>query len=368
MADHEVEEVASALTEAPQEAVDHRDDVHNDVAAAIASLKGAPEEQAAPEAPETPDPASDGRARGPDGKFITKEAAPELAAAPEPKLPTAESPTKPSEQPSTAAIAAPVSWSAEAKHAWASIPPAVQQAVLKREQEASNGIRQYSEKTARYEQALAPIAQEAAKLGMSVDDATKRLMDGHTFLEQQPAQAILWLAQKNGIDLAELASNPPAAQQPARPDPAYAQVSQTVESLQQRLQQIEFGNNLSVAQQFAASPDNPYYADVEDQIPRFINELRAVDPSLSGAELLKQAYDRAVWLNPEVRAKIQAAETAKAETARIATLQAKATQASKAAISVKGSSAAAIPPKQAPTSGGDAYDDVRQAIHQLRAS
>jgi len=364
MADPEViEEVAGALTEGPQEAVDHRDDIHNDVRSAIESLKGASDAPpvAEPAKEETPQVE---RVRGPDGKFAPKEATPAVAAAPDPKLPPTEDVTKASEQPSTAAIAPPVSWAADAKALWASTPPAIQQAVLKREQEASNGIRQYSEKTARYEQALQPIAQEAAKLGLSVDDATKRLMDGHRFLEAQPEQAILWLAQKNGIDLANLASNPPAVQQQTRPDPAFAQVSQTVQTLEQRLQQIEFGNNLTVAQQFAAS--KPHYADVEDQLPDFIREVQKLDPSLTGLALLEKAYDRAVWLNPDVRAKVQAAERAEAEKTRVATVQAKAQQATRAAVSVKGSSANASPPRQAAQQGETVYDDVRASIHQLR--
>ncbi len=369
------EQVAEALSE-PQEAVAHRDDVHNDVAAAIASLKGDPdpaESSAVPKSAEevaaAPDAGQerktetvDGRPRAPDGKFLPKDSTAEAA---EPKSPTPESLTKPSEQPSTAAVAAPVSWSAEAKALWASAPPALQQAVLKREQEASNGIRQYSEKVAQFEQALAPVAQEAQRRGMSPDDAIKRLIDGNTFIETQPEQAILWLAQKNGIDLANLASNPPAPQQ-ARPDPVYAQVSQTVQTLEQRLQQIEFGNNLTVAQQFAAS--KPHYADVEEQLPAFIREVQRLEPGLTGLPLLEKAYERAIWLNPDVRSKIQATERETAEKARQAEVQAKAQQAAKAAVSVKGSSAAAIPPKRAASNDdGTVYDDVRAAIRQVSA-
>lgn len=374
------DEVAEALSE-PQESVAHRDDVHNDVAAAIASLKG--EEDAGSDTAsdrDSPsgdssvaqDVVSEARPRDSSGKFIAKsEAAPDQTqAAPEkvvaaPQSPTPESQAKPSEQPSQA-VAAPVSWSAEAKALWSNLPPAIQQAAIKREQEASNGIRQYSEKVAHYEQALAPIAQEAQRRGMSPDDAIKRLIDGNAFLETQPQQAILWLAQKNGIDLAELASNPPAAPQQARPDPAYAQQSQTIQSLEQRLAQIEFGNNLTVAQQFAAS--KPHYAAVEDQLPQFIKELRTIDPSLSGVDLLEKAYERAIWLNPDVRAKIQAGERETAEKARQAEVQAKAQQASRAAVSVKGSSAVAVPPKRgAETEDETAYDSVRSALRQLRA-
>lgn len=375
----ENEEVASAPTEAPQEPVAHRDDVNNDVAAAIASLKGDSEPSESGNLQERPEEvaaksdadqagqekAVDGRPRAPDGKFLPKDTAP-VAAAADPKLPTAESPTKPSEQPSTAQVAAPVSWSAEAKALWASAPPAIQQAVLKREQEASNGIRQYSEQVKLYERAIAPIAQEAQRRGLSTEDGIQRLMDGQRFLETQPAQAILWLSQQHGIDLADLASNPPASQQPARPDPVISQVNQTVQTLEQRLQQIEFGNNLAVAQQFAAS--KPHYADVEDQLPDFIREVQRIDPSLTGLALLEKAYDRAVWLNPDVRAKVQAAEHAEAEKARLAAVQAKATQATKAAVSVKGASSTAAPPRKPNGSdGGTVYDDVRATIHQLRA-
>lgn len=366
MADPEViEEVAGALTEGPAEVVDQRDEVHNDVRAAIESLKGGSDESsiAAPVKEETP---SVERARAPDGKFAPKEAAPEQAAAPETKLPTTESQTKPSEQPSQAAVAAPVSWSADAKTAWASLSPAVQNAVLKRENEASNGIRQYSEQVKLYERAIAPVAQEAQRRGLSTEDGIQRLLDGQRFLETQPAQAILWLSKQHGIDLAELASNPPAVQQQARPDPAFAQVNQTVQSLQERLQQLEFGNNLTVAQQFAAS--KPYYADVEEQLPDFIREVQRIDPSLTGLPLLEKAYERAIWLNPDVRAKVTAAERADAEKARLADVQAKAQQANKAAVSVKGSSAPAAPAKREPAStDGSVYDDVRASLHQLRA-
>ena len=365
--------------------VEHRDDVNNDVAAAIASLKGEDDEgsnrsgntdsDVNDDGTVAPDAVSDARPRDAGGKFVAKseaetntknEGAPEKVAAPEPKLPPAESVAKASEQPSTAALAPPVSWAADAKTAWASLSPAVQNAVLKREQEASNGIRQYSEQVKLYERAISPIAQEAQRRGLSTEEGIQRLLDGQRFFEAQPAQAILWLSKQHGIDLAELASNPPAIQQQARPDPAFAQVNQTVQSLQERLQQIEFGNNLTVAQQFAAS--KPYYVDVEEQLPDFIREVQRIDPSLQGLALLEKAYERAVWLNPDVRAKVQAAERAEAEKARLADVQAKAQQASKAAVSVKGSSAPAAPAKRAPAAEGDTvYDAVRASIHQLRA-
>lgn len=347
------------------EPVSARDEINNDVVAAIASLKG----EAEPEPKiETEQPEAAPRERGADGKFVAKEAVAEKPVA-EPKLPPPEDVTKASEQPSNAGSAPPVSWAADAKQTWASLPPAVQQAVLKREQEASNGFKQYSEKTAAYERALTPIAQEAQKRGLGTEEGIQRLMDGQRFLEEQPAQAILWLAQRNGIDLAELASNPP---QPGRADPMVSQVRSSVSTLEQRIAQIEQGaqqreyeGNLAASNKFAA--DNPYFADVEDMLPEIMMGIRAANPALSGIELLQKAYDQAIWTNPDIRAKVLAEQNAKVAQEEAAKLAQKANQASRAAISVKGSSAPASTPARRPESTGDIYDDVRAAVHQLRA-
>lgn len=363
------DEVVEKVIEAPDPTTD-RDEVNDAVREAISSLKGdAVETPAETEQPvETPEAPVADRARGPDGKFIPKEAAPEVAAAPDLKLPPPEA-AKPSvEQPSTAVAAAPVSWAAEAKAAWASLPPAIQQAVIKREAEASAGFAQYSEKTKRYEQALAPIAQESQRRGLSTEDGIQRLMDGQRFLETRPAEAIMWLAKTHGIDLTELASNPPAPQPRPQADPAFVHVNQTVSSLEQRLASIEFGQNLTLTQQFARDQNRPYYADVEEQLPEIINELKAVHPNLSPAELLEKSYERAVWLNPDVRAKIIAAQHTQTEQAKVAKVQEKSAQAARAAVSVKGSSASAAPPPRRESKDGTAYDDVRAAIQQLRAS
>lgn len=346
------------------EPVSQRDDVNNDVAAAIESLKGESEPLASEP---TEEQSADTRARGADGKFTSKEAAPEKAAATDPKSPPPGDTTKAStEQPSTAAGAPPVSWAADAKAGWASLPPAIQTAVLKREAEVSAGFRQKSEDVRRYEQTLTPIAQESQRRGISTEEGIQRLISGNQFLEQQPAQAILWLAQKNGIDLAELASNPPAAPQQVRTDPVFAQVTQTVQSLQNRLNEITIGQNTSMVEAFAAS--QPHYADVEESLPALIKEVQATQPHLTPGETLQAAYDRAIWLNPDVRAKIIAEQTATARQSAVTPLVDKSRQAQRAAVSVKGSSAASTPPARRPQGDGSVHDDVRDAIAQLKSA
>lgn len=369
MAEPEVEEVT--------EIVSQRDAVNDSVRDAIASLKGDAPELPLEQAPETPvtvaaeaPPAKADHPTDPkryaDGSFKPSktEAAP-AKAAPE-KLPATEQPIKASE-PASKPLAPPVSWAADAKATWATLPPAVQQAVLKREREASDGISQYSEKTKAYERALAPVAQEAQRFGLNVEDGIKRLLDGQRFLETQPAQAILWLAQRHGLDLAELAANPPAPQ-PARSEPSIPpQFVQQLSSVEERLNSFFMDQNMSALDQFAADPKNAHYADVEDQLPGIMRELVAANPAMKGVPLLQAAYDRAIWLNPDVRENLvaeRAAQTQQTATQKVADKSAKA---ARAAVSIRGSSADTRPPPKSQQNGaGHVTDDVRAAIEQLR--
>lgn len=355
------------------EPLGYADDVRNDVAEVYKSLKAkAAEDEKEPDdapADEHPEPVADERPRGADGKFVAKdkteiqEAAPEkVEAAPAVILPTDDK-TKPSvEQPSTAAVVAPVSWAADAKALWASLPPAIQQAVSKRETEMANGGRQWSEEKRRFETTLAPLAQETARLGMSVEQGLNALLSAHHRLNRDPAGAIAQLAQQYGVDLATLASNPPAEQ--SRFDPMVSQLTQHVSSLESQLQGFLQNQTMGVVDKFAA--ENPHYAAVEEQIASLIPLIQQREPGLSPSEVLTKAYDQAIWLNPDVRQKLIDEQAQTAQQQQQQALQAKAQKAAKAAVSVKGSSNGVAPAPKAPPSGGDVYDDVRNAIHQLR--
>lgn len=374
MAEKIVDDVEVIETPATAEHINPIDDARNDVAEAIKSLKA----KAAPEVAAEPAVVDDHPApiedkgdhpsdpkRYADGTFkpVKQEAAPEVAAAPDPKSPPVDNTAKPStEQPSTAVGAAPASWAAEAKASWASLPPAIQNAVIKRETEVSNGFRQKSEEVRRYEQVIAPVAQEAARLGMQPDQAINALMAAHHALQQDPSSAIARLAQQYGVDLATLAINPPAPQA-QRFDPMVSQLTQHVSQLESQLNGFLQNQTMSVVEQFASS--HPHYAAVEEQIAELIPLIQKSNQGLSPSDVLQQAYDRAIWLNPDVRAKLIQEQTSPVQQATA--IQAKAKQAAKAAVSVKGSSNGASAPKMPPpTSGGDVYDDVRAAIHSLR--
>ena len=359
-------EVVEAQTPAIEEPISQRDEVHNDVAAAIKQLKGEVDKPAETVIEDQPEPAakSDDRPRGPDGKFLPKEqtaapvtAAPEVITAP-------DEATKPIAAPSTATVEAPGPWAADAKALWASLPPAVQAAVAKRESEMNEGGRQWSEQKRRYEQMIAPVAQEAARLGMQPDQALNALMGAHHALQQNAPAAIAALAQQYGVDLTNLASNPPAPQ--PQHDPMVQQLTQTVSYLENQLNGFLQNQTLGIVNQF--SEGKPHYAEVEGDILKVLPLIKAENPELSPQQWLDKAYEQATWINPGVRAKLIAEQSQQAEQAKSEALKAKAQQAAKAAVSIKGSSnGAAMAPKMNQGAADESvYDTVRRSIHQLR--
>jgi hypothetical protein len=381
--DPEKIDVVAADAPANVEPLNQADEVRNDVAEAIKSLKTkatVPSDDIQADAVKDgilvdghPAPIEDkgdhpsDPKRYADGTFkpVKQEAAPEKAAAPETKLPPVDNTAKPStEQPSTAVGAAPVSWAAEAKASWASLSPVIQNAVLKREAEVSNGFRQKSEEVRRYEQVIAPVAQEAARLGMQPDQAINALMSAHHALQQNPSAAIARLAQQYGVDLATLASNPPAIQEQARPDPMVSQLTQHVSKLESQLSGFLQNQTLGVVEKFAS--EHPHYAAVEEDIARLIPIVQQTNPGLPAHEVLSKAYEQAIWVNPDVRAKLISEQAVQTQQSKTEAIKVKSSQAQKAAVSIKGSSNGAAAGKMPPPSGGDVYDDVRAAIQSLR--
>lgn len=357
------------------------DDVRNDVAAAIAQLKGDE-----PEVTEPIEPAEEIKAepaaevveakvdhptdknRYADGTFKTTktEAAPAKAAPVETKSPPTVTAKASTEQPSTAASVPPVSWAAEAKANWASLSPAIQTAVLKREAEVSSGFKQKTEEVRQYEALVSPFAKEAQRLGMPLPVALQQLHAAHMRMQHDPWGLIQDIARRANLDLPALAQNPPAPQ-PQRVEPAVPpQFVDKVSSLESRLNDFLTNQTVGVIDSFAKSPGHEHYEAVESDLLRIIPMIQQAEPGLPHQEVLQKAYDQAIWLNPDVREKMLAEQRAQADTQRTQAITTKAASAKKAAVSIKGSSNGAMPPPKQANGTGDIYDDVRAAINQLR--
>lgn len=335
-------------------------DMEDDIRAAMAEVSGnapepAPVEEAvvASEAviaeAETPqedgEKAADGRVRGPDGKFIAK--APEIVqdATDQPSEAVADPAVK-------LAIRAPASWSPAAKATFDKLPPEVQQAVAKREQEIDHGLRRKSEEVKRYEpleQLIAPRRALWAAQGMDEASAIKTLLAAQDLLERDPKQGLEFLARSYGVNLnTAQPQGQPYQAQPARDShPEIAALKQQLQVLQSQVQTAQTAPIVSQIDAFQNDPANLYFENVRDDMAVLLHNGKAAD--------LKEAYDMACWMRPDIRPFLQNAQ------APAAPVQDKAAQARRAAVSVTGSPGQTAIRK----SNGSIEDDIRAAFEEV---
>jgi hypothetical protein len=334
-------------------------DMEDDIRAAMAEVSGnapepAPAEEVvvAPEAiieAETPhddgEKAADGRVRGPDGKFIAKAA--------ETVQDTPDQPSEAVADPAVKlAIRAPASWSPAAKATFDKLPPEVQQAVAKREQEIDHGLRRKSEEVKRYEpleQVLAPRRAQWAAQGMDEVHAVKTLLAAQDLLEKNPMQGLEFLARSYGVNLnTAQPQGQPYQAQPARDShPEIAALKQQLQVLQSQVQTAQTAPIVSQIDAFQNDPANLYFENVRDDMAVLLHNGKASD--------LKEAYEMACWMRPDIRPFLQTAQ------APAAPVQDKAAQARRAAVSVTGSPGQTRIPK----SNGSIEDDIRAAFEEV---
>lgn len=338
-------------------------DMEDDIRAAMAEVSGtapepAPAEEVvvAPEAviaeAETPqddaEKASDGRERGPDGKFIAK--------APETVQDTPDQPSEAVADPAAKlAIRAPASWSPAAKASFERLPPEVQQAVAKREQEIDHGLRRKSEEVKRYEpleQLIAPRRALWAAQGMDEASAIKTLLAAQDLLERDPKQGLEFLARSYGVNLnTAQPQGQPYQAQPARDShPEIAALKQQLQVLQSQVQTAQTAPIVSQIDAFQNDPANLYFENVRDDMAVLLHNGKASD--------LKEAYEMACWMRPDIRPFLQTTQ------APAAPVQDKAAQARRAAVSVTGSPGQTRVPK----SNGSIEDDIRAAFEEVAGS
>lgn len=298
--------------------------------------------------------ASDGRARGPDGKFLPKSETPAVAADKAPatapakaaqEIPSTDAAKASAEAAQTATAAPPVGWTAAEKAEWSKLSPAIQNAVSRREAEMARGGQQWSEERRRYESVLSPVAEAARRNGMNTEQGLQALLNAQSFLERDPTAAIKWLAQSHGVNLATLAGQPsddvPSAQ--AQPDIealVRRAVQPIVAPIQQRWQQEEQRQQEMTTQMvvdFAASAGHEHFGSVEQDIMDLIPPLKERNPTWTPQQVLQEAYDRAVFANPATRQTILTARETAAEQKRREEAAQRAAKARGAAVSITGS-------------------------------
>lgn len=328
-------------------------DIADDIRAAMAVDAGDAPEPAEPvieavaeevSAPSEDVPSEDGRKRGPDGKFIAKDA--------ESAQDTTDQPSKevadPASQPVTRA---PSSWSPAAKAEFDKLPAPVQQAVAKREQEIDQGLRRKAEELKRYEpleQVLAPRRDLWAAQGMDETQAIKTLLAAQDLLEKNPVQGLEYLAKAYGVNLPGQAQPP----QPGQPAPAQAgqaneleQLRAQIVQLQQSVQYSQTAPLVSEVEAFFSDPANLYAENVRSDMARLLET--------GMASTLKDAYDKACRVRDDIWPLVQPAPSNGGMNGAERAMRAK-----QAAVSVTGT------PSSAPAlaSSGSIEDDIRLAM------
>jgi hypothetical protein len=311
------------------------DDIGADIAAAM--------EQEPQETPQ------EGPARDEGGKFAKR---PDEAAE-EPSETTETVEEEPVRKP-------PASWSPQAKADFLTLPPHIQDEVLKRERDVEKGFETKASEIKRWspvDAVIAPHRDRWTAHGVSEDQAIGRLLAADTYLRENPLAAIQELAQNYGVDLRMFAQGGLPQQQPAL-QPVMQRMQQLEAQLQARDEaaaQAQRSDVEKTIKAFSSSAEATYFADVEDDMTALIAAGRVQGDTMD--EKLKNAYEMATWARPDIRKLIQADQSKpKQETAEQRQRTANAKKASGSITGSTNGAAVLAPPDES------LQDTIRRAM------
>lgn len=278
--------------------------------------------------------------------------------------------TASSEDPTPAegtALQPPRTWRAEAAAEFSKLPPVVQQEILKREEDIFKGIEGYKADAAfgnQLKSVMSPYLPILKQYNIAPEAQIQSLMQAnHTLAFGTPeakVQLLRNIARDYQIDLSGLGE---ASFDEDFSDPAVKALQSELQSIKSQLQQSQQSQVEArkaeierTVNAFAADPANRYFEEVSEDIAKLLS---------TGAETdLKAAYDKAVWMNPAVRAKELARQQAEKQEAERKLQKEKAEAARKASaanVRTRAKSGSAT----APTGSMD--DTLAEALTAIKA-
>lgn len=227
-----------------------------------------------------------------------------------------------------ARIEVPKTWRKDAAEVFPTLPKVVQDEILKREDDIFKGIEQYKSDAnfgQRMKLSVEKYLPVLEKFNIPVEAQVAATMDAHYRLalgSQDEKLAVLQqIIQDYGIDTSRVVS------EVAMVPPEVAQLQTQIRMLESKLNAGEYQKDISLR------------ADVERQITEFskdpanehfelvANDMAAIIRGLPGTSL-KEAYQKAIWANPQTRelelakqrveAEAKAAAAAKERAAKVA--------------------------------------------------
>lgn len=211
----------------------------------------------------------------------------------------------------------PIAWRAAAKQHWGKLPAEVRQEVARREKDISQGLRDSADARRfqeQFTQEVQPYEPLMRASGVDPMTATKNLWQMAATLQtgnvQQKAGLVAQIIQQNGIDLQTLdgiLAGQVAPQGGQGQDPAIAQmiqrelapVRQFMGSIQEARQQREQQTAQTAEEEiqtFAADEQNVFFEDLREDMADMMDLANQRGRKMS----LKQAYDRALAMRPEL--------------------------------------------------------------------
>ena len=220
--------------------------------------------------------------------------------------------------------AMPQSWGKHIMEHWDGLPDTVKDEIARREQDIHKfvsekgqtlrGAQQYAQQldavVTRFNDTL-PRGQDGRPMPAPV--LMEHMLAANAALERNPREALAYLAQSYGIDLAEL--RPPS-------DPVETARQQEREAIHAQLQQVEQQRYAATqrvitdhVERFAAERA-AHWPQIENDVLYHISALRALNPQMDARDVLEQAYAKAVASRPDLNPNTKAEAKKRADEAR----------------------------------------------------
>jgi hypothetical protein len=212
---------------------------------------------------------------------------------------TLEAGAKPPEEAQRVAMGPPPGWSPTSKAAFATLPDSIKADIAKREDEINRGFAKLQDY-----KGLEQYSEMARAAGTNLAEAFERYKAAEDALESNFYTGMTALCEMYGVHPMQFAQAIAAQyqgqgqqpQQQAQAEPLIARqlraIQEEVLTLKNERQQAEQEAINGQLQGFAA--DKPYFENVRRDMGLLIREGRA--------QTLDEAYDKACWADPEIRA------------------------------------------------------------------
>lgn len=257
---------------------------------------------------------SGGRKRGPDGKFLKKTDEPQpVTATPEPATATPEPTPESTPAEARPTIRAPESWKPVAREYWAKLPLDVQQEVSRREREITTTLQQTAEErklASNFRESVRPFEAMIRAENRDPVTAASELFATAAMLRMgtpvQKAQLVANMVKNFGIPIEMLDSALVGEQIPDEDSKLQRLLDQRLQpvtefisefkSLKQQRQEKASGDVMTEIKAFSENPENEFFEDVREDMA----DLMELASKRGRPITLKDAYDRAIAVHPEI--------------------------------------------------------------------